>query len=405
MDPVRNPYSPGAGTRPPALVGRDHEIDAMDVALQRLLLGRDGRSQMLTGLRGVGKTVLLNEYEVLADGRGYFHEHIEVSEDGILAPTIVAAFRRILLTMDAKRRIGQRVQRALGVLKAFSLRLPDGAQVNIDVEPVHGPADSGDLGSDLAGLFVELGEVARDHAAGVFLTVDELHYVDRATLTALVVGLHRAAQLRLPITLAGAGLPSLATFTGDAKTYAERMFTFPIIGSLLRDLAAEALTAPAGDEGVAWDDDALSRVLDITLCFPYFLQEFGSAAWDVADGPDRITRDDVERSVPLARAQLDDGFFRVRAGRTNTSERRYLRAMAELGPGPVLSRDVAALLGTRTNSLAPARDVLIKRAICYSPRWGEIDFTVPMFGEYMKRWIPNPQLVDVAKRRRAGGPG
>ena len=398
MDPVRNPYSPGAGTRPPALVGRDSEIEAMDVTLQRLLLGRDGRSQMLTGLRGVGKTVLLNEYEILADGRGYFHEHIEVSEDGTLAPNLAAAFRRILLAMDAKRRIGERIHRSLGVLKAFGLRLPDGAQLNIDVEPVHGPADSGDLGSDLAGLFVELGEVARDHDTGVFLTVDELHYVDQPTLTALVIGLHRANQLRLPITVAGAGLPSLATFTGDAKTYAERMFTFPIIGSLFRDLAAEALIAPAQDEGVAWEDDALERVLDITQCFPYFLQEFGSSAWDVADGPDAITRDDVERSLPLARAQLDDGFFRVRAGRTNETERRYLRAMAELGPGPVLSRDVAALLGTKTNSLAPARDVLIKRAICYSPRWGEIDFTVPMFGEFMKRWIPDPKVLSVAKK-------
>ena len=157
VDPVRNPYSPGAGTRPPALVGRDGEIEAMDVALQRLLLGRDGRSQMLTGLRGVGKTVLLNEFEQLAEGRGYFHEHIEVSEDGDLPPRLASAFRRVLLSMDARRRIGERVRRALGVLKAFSIRLPDGPELSIDVDAVHGPADSGDLATDLAGLFVELG--------------------------------------------------------------------------------------------------------------------------------------------------------------------------------------------------------------------------------------------------------
>ncbi|GAC1544414.1 MAG: ATP-binding protein [Acidimicrobiales bacterium] len=388
MDPVRNPYSPGAGTRPPALVGRDREIDAMDVSLQRLLLGRDGRSQMLTGLRGVGKTVLLNEFETLADARGYFHEHTEVAEDGRLAPGLVAALRRVVFAMDAKRRIGDRALRALGVLKAFSLRLPDGAELHLDVEPVHGPADSGDLGADLAGLFVELGEVARDHATGVLLTIDELHYVDLATYSALVVGLHRATQLRLPITVAGAGLPSLAALTGDAKTYAERMFTFPRIEFLDRDLAAEALVTPARDEHVAWDDGALRRVLEVTGCYPYFLQEFGKAAWDVADGPDRITADDVERSIPLAVAELDDGFFRVRAGRTNGAERRYLRAMAELGPGPVRTAEIAALLGVSAKSVGPTRDGLIKRAICYSPRWGEIDFTVPMFDTFMKRWMP-----------------
>jgi hypothetical protein len=387
VDPVRNPYSPGAGTRPPALVGRDHEIDAMDVALQRLLLGRDGRSQMLTGLRGVGKTVLLNEFEQLGDARGYFHEHIEVAEDGMLAPALVAAFRRILLAMDAKRRIGERIVTALGILKAFSLRMP-GVELNIDVDAIHGPADSGDLASDLAALFVELGEVARDHHTGVLLTIDELHYVDIATFSALVVGLHRASQLRLPITIAGAGLPSLASLTGDAKTYAERMFMFPKIGSLAEALAAEALATPARDEGVRFDDDALARVLAVTRCYPYFLQEFAKAAWDVADGPDAILLDDVERSLPLAVAELDDGFFRVRTGRTSDGERLYLRAMAELGPGPVKSADVAALLGKRTNALAPTRDTLIRRAICFSPRWGEIDFTVPMFDEFMKRWMP-----------------
>ena len=368
MDPVRNPYSPGAGTRPPALVGRDREIEAMDVALQRLLLGRDGRSQMLTGLRGVGKTVLLNEFEQLAGGRDFFHEHIEVAEDGLLASRIAAAFRRVLLAMDAKRRIGERVRRALGVLKAFSLRIPDGPELNIDVDLVSGPADSGDLASDLAGLFVELGEVARDHDTGVLITIDELHYVDLETLSALVVGLHRTAQLRLPITIAGAGLPSLATLTGEAKSYAERMFTFPRIGSLSVEQATEALVSPALDDGVTWDADALARVLDVTERYPYFLQEFGKEAWDVAEGPARITLDEVQRSIPVAIAELDDGFFRVRAGRTNDTERLYLRAMAELGPGTVRSADVAALLKRKTNALAPTRDALIKRTLCYSPR-------------------------------------
>jgi hypothetical protein len=393
VDPVRNPYSPGAGTRPPALVGRDGEIDAMDVALQRLRLGRDGRSQMLTGLRGVGKTVMLNEFEQIAGGRGYFHEHVEVGEDGDLTPRLAAAFRRILLSMDARKRIGERIRRALGVLKAFSIRLPDGPELSIDVDAVHGPADSGDLATDLSGLFIELGEVARDHDTGVLITIDELHYVTLATLEALVMGLHRAAQLRLPITIAGAGLPSLATLTGEAKSYAERMFVFPVIGSLPDDQAREALVVPAADEGVRWDEPALAGVLRATEGYPYFLQEFGKQAWDAAAGPKVITADDVARSIAVATAELDDGFFRVRTGRTSDPERAYLRAMAELGPGPARSGDVAALLAKKTTALGPTRDGLIRKALCYSPRYGEIDFTVPLFDGFMRRWIPNPEFL------------
>jgi hypothetical protein len=388
VDPVANPFNPGAGTRPPALVGREGQIDAMDVTLQRLLRGTNGQSQMLTGLRGVGKTVLLNEFEESALSHGYFHEHIEVSEDGVLAPAIAAAMRRVLLSMDAKRRIGDAVQRALGVLKAFTLRIPDGPELSIDVDAVHGPADSGDLGADLAGLFVELGQVARAHETGILLTIDELHYVDLPTFTALIVGLHRASQLGLPITVAGAGLPTLAALTGDAKTYAERMFMFSRIGSLTEAQAVEALQVPVADEGVRWTEDAITRVLAVTACFPYFIQEFGKRAWDVADGPDRITEGDVERSLPLAVAGLDDGFFRVRTGSLTATERAYLRAMAELGPGPVRSTDVAGLLGKRTSALSTVRDGLLKRALVYSPSWGEIDFTVPLFDQYMKRWMP-----------------
>jgi hypothetical protein len=389
MDPVRNPYSPGAGTRPPALVGRDSEIEAMDVALQRLRLGRDGRSQMLTGLRGVGKTVMLNEFELLADARGYFHEHVEVGEAGDLAPRLASAIRRVLLSMDARRRIGERVRRALGVLKAFSIRLPDGPELSIDIDPVYGPADSGDLATDLSALFVELGEVARDHETGLLITIDELHYVAQQTLEALVMGLHRAAQLRLPITVAGAGLPSLATLTGEAKSYAERMFSFPVIGSLSDVQAREALVVPAIDEEVTWEHAALARVIEVTEGYPYFLQEFGKQAWNVSEGPSLITAEEVARSIPVATADLDDGFFRVRTGRTSDPERAYLRAMAELGPGPVRSGEVARLLHKKTTSLGPTRDGLLRKSLCYSPRWGEIDFTVPMFDRFMKRWIPD----------------
>lgn len=388
MDPVRNPYSPGAGTRPPALVGREREIEAMDVTLQRLLVGRDGRGVLLTGLRGVGKTVLLNEFEQLGQARGYFGEHVEINEHGDLPARLALAFRRLLLSMDAKKRIGERVRRALGILKAFSVRLPDGPELTIDVEAIPGPADSGDLASDLAALFVEMGEVARDHGSGILFTIDELHFVRRPTLEALVMGLHRAAQLRLPVTLAGAGLPSLAGLTGEAKSYAERMFTFPAIGSLPGDQAREALVVPAADEGVDWEPAALDLVGELSQGYPYFLQEFGKQAWDAADGSDRITLDDVRRSVPVARAELDDGFFRVRSARATDPERDYLRAMADLGPGPVRTAAVARHLGRTPASLGPTRDGLIRKALCWAPRWGEIDFTVPMFGDYLRRWLP-----------------
>lgn len=361
----------------------------MDVSLQRLMLGRDGRSQWLTGLRGVGKTVLLNEFEQIADGRGWMHEHLEVTEDGNLAPRLAAALRRILLMMDAKQRIGERVRRALGVLKAFTLRLPGGPELSIDVEAVPGPADSGDLALDLAGLFVELGQLAGDHGTGVLLTADELHFVGRETLEALVIGLHRASQLRLPITVAGAGLPSLVSVTGEAKSYSERMFLFPEIGSLSRDQAVDALVLPAADEGVEWQEPALDRLLEASQGYPYFLQEFGKQAWDVAEGPAAITLDEVERAIPVAIAELDDGFFRARTGRTTDPERAYLRAMTELGPGPVRTAEVAALLGRKPTGVTPIRDTLIKKALCYSPRWGELDFTVPMFGSFMRRLLPD----------------
>jgi hypothetical protein len=332
---------------------------------------------------------MLNEFEQLADARGYFHEHIEVTEEGDLAPRLAAAFRRVLLSMEARRRIGERIRRALGVLKAFSIKLPNGPELSIDVDAVAGPADSGDLAADLAGLFVEIGEVARDHDTGVLITIDELHYVNLQTLEALVMGLHRASQLRLPITIAGAGLPSLAILTGEAKSYAERMFVFPVIGSLPEEEAREALIVPAADEKVRWQDAALAAVLRETQGYPYFLQEFGKQAWDAAEGSSMITAGDVERCIPVATAELDDGFFRVRTGRTSDPERAYLRAMAELGPGPVRSGEVAALLKRKTTALGPTREGLIRKALCYSPRWGEIDFTVPLFGGFMKRWIPD----------------
>jgi len=389
---VVNPYAPGAGSRPPALVGRDEQIDNMSVALRRLLLGSNARSQILTGLRGVGKTVMLVEFQELAEAHGYFHAHIEVTEDGNLAPDLAAALRRVLLAMDAKRRAGETLRRAFGVLKAFSLRIPDGTELSIDVDAISGPADSGNLGADLAGLFVELGTAARDHGTGILLTVDELHYVDRATLESLIIGLHRSSQLALPVAVAGAGLPTLAATTGQAKAYAERLFMFPTIGSFSEEQAVEALQQPAVDEGVTWTDEALTEILAVTRCYPYFIQQFGLQAWDVADGPDRITGDDVRRSIPVALAELDDGFFKVRAGAATRAERRYMLAMAQIGPGPVRTAEVAEVLGREPSAVTPLREGLLKRSLCYVPERGRIDFTVPMFRDYMLRiGTPGPR--------------
>jgi hypothetical protein len=260
--------------------------------------------------------------------------------------------------------------------------------LSIDVDAISGPADSGNLGADLAGLFVELGTAAKDHQTGILLTIDELHYVDRATLESLVIGLHRASQLALPIVVAGAGLPTLAATTGQTKAYAERLFTFPVIGSLTEEQATEALQQPATDENVRWNDDALAVILQVTRCYPYFIQQFGLQAWDIADGPREITADDVERSIPLALAELDNGFFRVRAGASTRAERRYMLAMAQIGPGPVRTADVAKALGREPSAVTPIREALLKRSLCFVPERGRIDFTVPMFGDYMKRTFP-----------------
>jgi hypothetical protein len=385
-----NPFNPGAGTPPYELTGRGDQIRAMDVMLQRLLIGRNGKSQLLTGLRGVGKTVLLNEFSRTAGRHGYIHEHIEVSEDGQLPFRLASALRKALLKLDGKKKLKDVTQRALGVLKAFTLTLPDGSKLNFDVDAVVGAADSGDLSGDLASLFEEIGRAARAHETGVLITIDELHYVPLATLEALIIGLHRANQLSLPITIAGAGLPSLPSVTGEAKSYAERLFAFPQIGSLGVDEAAAAVVLPVENEGVRWESEAVDLMYKVTQGYPYFIQEFGKQAWDVAaEGSGLIRRTDVEKSVPLAIAELDSGFFQVRIGKTTDQERAYLRAMAELGPGIVKSTDVAKLLKKSTPQLATVRDGLLKKALCYSPRFNELEFTVPMFDEFMKRWIPS----------------
>lgn len=393
MDPVRNPYSPGAGSPPPALVGRDAEMEAFDIAVQRLTLGRPAKSQLLTGLRGVGKTVLLREYGQTARRHGWVHAQVEATADLEFVETIATLVRKVLLRLRVRDRVRERARRALETLAAFRVRyeIPDtGGDVVFEIDPSPGRADTGILDEDLADLFIEVGEVARTDASGVLLTIDEVQYLSRESLAALIVGLHRVSQEQLPFMVAGAGLPSLPGLAGEARSYAERLFDFPSIGSLTDEDAELALSRPAEDEGVTWAPEGLARILEVTQGYPYFLQEFGKQTWDVATGWETIAAADVEAAIPIATAELDTGFFRSRLDRTTDSERHYLQAMAGLGAGPYGSGEVAAALGKTTSQVGPVRDALIKRGLIYAPRWGRLAVTVPMFDEYVARTLGPP---------------
>lgn len=384
MDALTNPYSPGAGSRPPALVGRDSELSSMQVALLRLLAGRQARSVMLTGLRGVGKTVLLGEFGRAATAAHYVHEQFEVDEFAHLPSSLASALRRTILSLSPSRRVQAAVTKALGILKAFSVRWST-LELRLEVEAVGGPADSGDLGQDLAGLLCAVGELARARETGVFLTIDEIQYLSKKDFGALILGLHQVVQRELPLLVAGAGLPSVAALASDAKSYAERLFEFRPIDSLSVSDATSAIVLPAQAMGVHWHQDAVLRVVDMTRGYPYFLQEFAQQAWAMAPGPVDIRPEDVERSADVARDELDARFFELRAQRTTGAERRYLLAMAALGGGPYSSAQVAEAAGRTTAQLGVVRESLIRKGICYAPRWGEIAFTVPMFDEFLRR--------------------
>lgn len=343
---------------------------------------------MLTGLRGVGKTVLLREFGQIARSHGWVTEHIEATDDLDFVHAISSVTRKALLRMRARERVKDRTQRALAVLSAFRVRwkLPE-ADLELSIEPLGGHADSGMLDSDLGDLLAEIALVAKDDGSGVLLTIDEVQYLDRHSLAALIVALHRISQDNLPLMVAGAGLPSLPGLAGEAKSYAERLFDFPEIDLLNATDARRALSDPATEEGVRWDDSALDRLVTVTHGYPYFLQEFGKQSWDVALGPDSITLDDVEAAIPIASEELDSGFFRARFDRANDGERAYIAAMAALGAGPYAVAQVAGALDKTTSQLGPIRDGLIRRGLCYSPRWGQIAFTVPMFDDYVRRTI------------------
>ena len=341
---------------------------------------------MPIGLRGVGKTVLLNRFAEIAEQEGYRVGFIEAPETDRFARLLANRLRRILLAMD-RGPVSSAVRKALAVLKSFTLTLPDGSAVFVDLDPLVGEADSGNLADDVTDLLVAVGEAARERAQGVLIAIDEVQYLTTEELAAAIVAVHRTTQLNLPVVLVGTGLPQLPGIAGEAKSYAERLFEFPEIGALSRDDARTALIVPAAEQDVTWSDEALGEIVVASSGYPYFLQEWGHHVWNVA-ADSRIDLDDVEESHTLVKADLDNNFFRVRLDRLTPKEREYLRAMAELGPGPHRSGDIAAELDVRVESIAPRRSALIKKGMVYSPAHGDTAFTVPLFDEFLRRVVP-----------------
>ena len=390
MDPVRNPFLPGAGTQPPALVGREDVLRKADIALDRLLIGRGSKSLLMVGLRGVGKTVLLNRIQELADEKYYKTILLEAPENKSLPALLIPALRSILLKLDRGENISEHVKRAIRVLKSFAGGVKvkvNEVEFGLDIVPERGTADSGDLESDLSELFVAIGEAAKSRHTAFSIMIDEMQYISDVELSALIMAIHKISQKQLPIILVGAGLPQLVAATGRSKSYAERLFDFPDIGQLREKEAYAALQEPVQKEGISFDRDALKEIFAQTRGYPYFLQEWGYHCWNAAE-KSPITAEVVKAATPGAIASLDANFFRVRFDRLTPREKTYLRAMAESGPGPHRSGDIADLLDVKVKSVAPLRSGLIKKGMIYSPAHGDTSFTVPMFDEYLKRMIP-----------------
>lgn len=404
MNPTTNPFAPGAGTQPPELAGRESIVSQARIALVRVKEGRAAKSQMLLGLRGVGKTVLLNRIADIAETDGYETILLEAPEDRRLADMLVPPLRRVLHKLSRIAAASARAKEALGVLRAFAKAFKVKAgDVEFTVEPATGTADSGSLEADLPELLLAVSAAAKKGGRAVAVLADEVQYLSEEDLAALIVAVHRVAQKGLPFLFFGAGLPQLAALAGEAKSYAERLFEYPEVGPLDDAAAREAIAAPLRRNDVQIEPRALDRVVQQTKGYPYFLQEWGYHAWSVADGSP-IVLADVQRGSAEALRALDRGFFRVRLDRLTPREKDYLRAMAELGPGPHRSGDIAEKLGIEVTAAGPLRGTLIKKGMIYSPQYGDTAFTVPMFDEFMKRsmpdWAPGAAMTGAAKPPR-----
>ena len=391
MDPVTNPYAPGAGTAPPDLAGRDEIREAARIAIERVRRGLSTKSLLMVGLRGVGKTVLLDRIRDDAEATDIQTLRIEAPEGRSLPALLAPELRLALLRLSRNEKSMDTARRALralaGFAKALKIKYHD-IEVGYDFDPEPGLADNGDLEHDLQALFETVGSAAQHAGTALVLFVDELQYVPESQLAVLITALHRCAQRRLPITLVGAGLPQLRGQMGNAKSYAERLFEFPEIGPLSPAAATQALRKPAAAEHVFYDDAAVQDILSATRCYPYFLQEWGKHAWDTAQRSP-ITLADTQLASRSALAALDKSFFRVRFDRLTPNEKKYIRAMAELGSGPHRSGDIATALNRAVSSLGPTRSQLIAKGMIWSPNHGDTAFTVPLFDEFMRRIWPD----------------
>ena len=400
MDRRQNPYAPGAGLQPPELAGRDRLLEDATIDMERVLKKRPTKGLMLLGLRGVGKTVLLNRLHAAAADIGFQTAKIEAPEGGALPELLAPELRRILYSLDLKKATGRKLRRAVTVLRnfagTFKVKIGD---IEFGVEPAPGLADSGNLEQDLPHLLIAVAEAAAERTSAIGLFIDEVQYLSPMELAALVVACHEVAQRNLPLLFIGAGLPQIAALAGNAKSYAERLFNYPQVGRLDAGAARAALVRPAENEGVRIAENAVKEILKDTRCYPYFIQEWGFQVWNAAPASP-ITRKDVKRATPDIIDHLDANFFRVRFDRLTALQQKYLRAMAELGPGPHKTGDIATALGVEATAVATVRQQLINKGMVWSQRHGETAFTVPLFDSFMKRQMP--KLEKHVPRRRDG---
>ena len=393
MDPLKNPFSPGAGNPPPELAGRDELLEQSRIMLGRIKTGRHEQSLMLVGLRGVGKTVLLNCIREMAEKQKYQVITIEASENHSLAELLVPGLRAALIQLDRMEGISAKVKLGFRVLRSFVgvFKVKIG-ELEIGVDPEKGRADSGNLGVDLADLFLAVGEAALERKSAVAILIDEIQYLSEAEMGALISAVHRVSQRQLPLVLVAAGLPQLVGLARRAKTYAERLFQYPTVGPLSQDDAIAALQDPVRKAGVAFTKDAMEEIVRLTQGYPYFLQEWGYQAWNSAE-KSPIDKSIMSHVTDAAIRKLDKSFFRVRFDRLTPREKEYMRALADLGPGAHRSGDVAERLGIKVQSSAPLRSGLIRKGMIYSPAHGDTESTVPLFDEFMRRTMPSWKRV------------
>lgn len=392
MNPIKNPFSPGAGAPPPELVGRENILQQATVLIGRIKERRPEKSLMLTGLRGVGKTVLLNRIERQAREEGYKTVYLEAREDRTLGQVLAPELKRVLFELDAKAKAKEKVRRAMLALRNFvgNFSVSFGG-LSIELEPFHGLADSGDIESDLTMLLLAVAEAAEGQEEAIALFVDEIQYFSEEEFSALIMAMHRIQQKALPMFLVGAGLPILPALAGNSKSYAERLFAFPKIDALNKEEARHALLSPLNKNNVEITPDAFEQIFNYTRGYPYFLQEWGYQIWNQTEEPP-ISFAVVEKASETVIKRLDENFFRVRFDRLTGNEKKFLGAMAMVAMSSSSKRvrisDIAVNMGQKKSTLAPVRASLIKKGMIYSPAYGEMDFTVPLFADFMIRMMP-----------------